>query len=119
MTESQSERPAGNRHRPRVDEAFKRRAVELTQRDPRSVGQIARELGVSADQLYRWRVELGVAERRGLPALPAQPRTVAEIEKENQELRAKLAEMEERELVLKKSLGILSPPTRGMPRSKP
>ncbi|HYC71588.1 MAG TPA: transposase [Opitutaceae bacterium] len=111
--------PGAERRGRRVDGAFKRRAVELTQRDPRSVGEIARELGLSADQLYRWRAELGAADRRGAPPGPVRPRTVAEVEQENQELRAKLAEMEERELILKKSLGILSPPTRGMPKSKP
>jgi hypothetical protein len=44
---------------------------------------------------------------------------VTELERENRELRAKLADMEVRESVLKKSLGILSEaPGSGMPKWK-
>jgi transposase len=105
--------------RRRFDEAYKRRAIELTERGDRTIRQIAQELGVSEDLLYRWRVEFGVSMRRLTVPGPTQPRSVPELERENRELRQRLAEMEQREMILKKSLGILSPaPGSGMPKSK-
>ena len=104
--------------RRKFDDTYKRRAVELSELGNRTVGAIARELGISADMLYRWRVEYGVTNRRIAP-LPAGPRSVSELERENRELRGKLADMETRETILKKSLGILSPaPGSGMPKWK-
>ena len=106
------------RLRRKFDETYKRQAVELSERGDRTVGEIARELGISADMLYRWRMEQGVTQRRIGP-LPPGPRSMSELERENRELRAKLADMEVRESILKKSLGILSPaPGSGMPKWK-
>ena len=113
---SESAQPA---RRGPVDEKFKRNAVDLSMRGDRTIRQLAQELGVSPDMLYRWRTEFGVTSKRlGRPEA-ALPRSVPELELEVKALRSRLAEMEERELILKKSLGILSPPTRGMPKSKP
>ena len=104
--------------RRRYDEAFKRRAVELSERGDRVIGEVARELGLTADTLYRWRQNFGVAVRQAVE-VPSGPRSVTEIERENRELRAKLADMEARETILKKSLGILSEaPGSGMPKWK-
>jgi transposase-like protein len=109
---------ANGRLRRKFDETYKRRAVELSESGDRTVGEIAHELGISADMLYRWRVEYGVTTRR-ITAAPPGPRSVSEVECENRELRAKLADMEVRETILKKSLGILSPaPGSGMPKWK-
>lgn len=117
MSDPQTDR-LGRVPRRKLDEADKRRAVELTERGDRSVREVARELGVSDDMLYRWRMEYGVARRRlGVAVPPAGPRSMTELERENRELRSQLAEMEERERILKKSLGILSAtPARGMPK---
>jgi len=114
--------PKDNRSNPRLrrkfDDAYKRRAVELSELGDRTIAEIARELGVSADMLYRWRIEYGVTSRR-ITTPPPGPRSVSEVERENRELRAKLADMEVRETILKKSLGILSPaPGSGMPKWK-
>ena len=109
---------ANARLRRKFDDTYKRHAVELSECGDRTVGEIARELGISADMLYRWRVEYGVTTRRIAPPPPG-PRSVSELERENRELRAKLADMEVRESILKKSLGILSPaPGSGMPKWK-
>ena len=117
MTESKDNR-ANPRLRRKFDDTYKRHAVELSEGGDRTVGEIARELGISADMLYRWRVEYGVTTRR-IAAPPPVPRSVSELERENRELRAKLADMEVRETILKKSLGILSPaPGSGMPKWK-
>jgi transposase len=116
MLEPTKNNGGAGKPRRRYDEAFKRRAVELTERGDRTVREVARELGMGEDLLYAWRREHGVASRRGVP-MPTQPRSVSEIERENRELRAKLSEMEAREIILKKSLGILSAtPGSGMPK---
>ena len=104
--------------RRRYDDAYKRRAVELSERGDRAIGEVARELGLTGDTLYRWRCEYGVSVRK-VVAAPLGPRSVTELERENRDLRTKLADMEMRETILKKSLGILSTaPGSGMPKWK-
>ena len=100
------------RRRRRYSADYKLRAVELTLRGDRPTSEIARDLGIEPGVLSRWRSEL--AQEAAKPT-----RTKEELEGEVQELRTRLAEMEEREQILKKSLGILSPPVRGMPKSSP
>jgi transposase len=118
MSQSMKSNEAAAKPRRRYDDQFKRRAVELSQQADRTVREVARELGMGEDLLYAWRREHGVADRRGV-SLPPQSRSVMEIERENRELRAKLSEMEAREMILKKSLGILSEtPGSGMPKWK-
>jgi len=98
------------RERRHYDETFKRHAVDLTLQAGRRVSEVARELAVPESMLYAW---------RRLYAQPARPRTLEEAEAENAVLRAEIVRMQERELVLKKSLGILSEtPGRGLPKSK-
>jgi transposase len=118
MSEPMKNSAAAAKPKRRYDDQFKRRAVELTERGDRTVREVARELGMGEDLLYAWRREHGVAIRRGV-TMPTQPRSVSEIERENRELRAKLSDMEAREIILKKSLGILSEtPGSGMPKWK-
>jgi hypothetical protein len=70
------------------------------------------------DSVYRWRQYSCWAGRNPVHA-PSAPRSVTELERENLDLRAKLAEREARETILKKSLGILSEaPGSGMPKWK-
>jgi transposase len=100
--------------RRRYDETFKRHAVELTLQGHRRVTNVASELGVPESMLYAW--------RRLYAPRPAgsgeRPRTLEEAEAENSRLRAEIVRMQEREVVLKKSLGILSEtPGRGLPKS--
>jgi transposase len=103
------------RERRLFDETYKRHAVDLTLLGGRPVAEIAQELGVSEGRLYAWRRQYaprpsGCGERA---------RTLEEAEAENGRLRAEIIRLQERELVLKKSLGILSEtPGRGMPRSR-
>lgn len=118
MSEPIKSNGAAAKPRRQYDDQFKRRAVELSERGDRTVREVARELGMGEDLLYAWRREQGVALRRGV-LMPTQPRSVMEIERENRELRVKLSEMEAREIILKKSLGILSEtPGSGMPKWK-
>lgn len=105
----------GARSSANFDETFKRHAVDLTLRGARTVKQVADELGITTWTLYRWR-GLYAPRPAGSPA----PRATTEAEKDDeiQRLRTENARLREREIVLKKSLGILSEtPTSGMPRS--
>ena len=115
MKATESKGKPAQEPRRRYDETFKRHAVDVTLQSGRRVTEIANEMGVPEGMLYAWR-------RRYAPR-PAgngeRPRTLEEAEAENAELRAELVRMQEREVVLKKSLGILSEtPGRGLPKSK-
>lgn len=108
---------AGNGAKPRrhYDENYKRHAVELTLQGNRSVGAVARELGVAESMLYDWRRKY--APRPG--AQTGAPQSLEEATHEIARLRGELVRMQERETILKKSLGILSEtPESGMPKSK-
>lgn len=104
-------------HQPyrRYDEAFKRNAVDLTMSSGRTVRAVAEDLGVPVDRLYEWRRLY--APRIGAPE-PG-PQTPEQKDMEIRRLREELVRMHEREIILKKSLGILSEASAdGMPRSK-
>jgi transposase-like protein len=99
--------------RRRFDATYKRHAVELTLHGDRSVKTVAKELGIPAWQLYEWRKIYAPRPGEGGP----DPKTLEEAGKEIGRLRAEVIRMREREVVLKKSLGILSEtPESGMPR---
>ena len=74
---------------------FKREAVELTRQQGASVGQVARDIGVNANQLTRWRRELTEAKGKvftgaGVPRdqeLAALKRELARVKKERDFLR--------------------------------
>lgn len=105
----------GYKPRRHHDENFKRHAVDLTLQGSRSVRQVADELGLNESMLYDWRRKY--APRAG--ASTGHPQNLEDATKEIERLRAELVRMQERETVLKKSLGILSEtPESGMPRSK-
>lgn len=108
-------RTTESRPRRHYDEDYKRHAVALTLQGVRTIRAIAEELGVGESQLYDWRRRY--APRPGHDS--AQPQTLAQAQQEIARLRGELVRMQEREVVLKKSLGILSePPPSGMPKSK-
>jgi transposase len=105
----------GYQPRRQYDEDFKRRAVDLTLQGDRTLRQVAEELGVSEGLIYDWRRKY--APRPG--AHTGAPQNLEDAAKEIERLRAELVRMQQRENVLKKSLGILSEtPESGMPRSK-
>lgn len=105
----------GSERHPLFDEVYKRHAVELTYGPGRTVKTVAEELGIGVATLYRWRGQYAL---RG--GGEGSTRTIEELAADNTRLRAELLRMREREIVLKKSLGILSEtPGRGMPESRP
>jgi transposase len=86
----------------RYDEAFKRQAVEHWIKSGQRGTQIARDLGVSYPALKEWK------RRYHGDAVPAR----AEQEAEIRALKAELARVREQRDLLKKTLGILSEPSK-------
>jgi len=105
----------GIKMRRTYDEDYKRHAVALTLQSGRRVSDVATELGINLTMLYEWR-------RQYAPQPRADNRVLATPEEKDAEigrLRAELVRLQEREIILKKSLGILSEtPESGMPRLK-
>jgi len=108
---------SGATPRRKFDETYKRHAVELTMRGSgRTVKAVAEELGIAPWMLYDWRKQY--VPKPGGGVQPA-PRTPEEVEQTIAELRAEVIRLRDREIVLKKSLGILSEtPASGMPKWK-
>ena len=73
---------------------FKRQAVELLETRDKSGIEVARELGVKQNQLYKWREELkqkGDAAFKGPGRQPAGKRSeVSRLKEENKRLKAEL-----------------------------
>ena len=106
---------SGATPRRKFDETYKHHAVELTLHGDRTVKTVAKELGMPAWALYEWRKLYAPRPGESGPT----PQTLEEAEKEIGRLRAELIRMREREIVLKKSVGILSETSEsGMPRLK-
>jgi transposase len=88
--------------RRKFDLNFKRQAVSLWLESGRSAGEIAQELGVRANQLYRWKEKYR--------STPAQPQSPGQLQAEVAALRRENALLRQQRDVLKKTLGILSDP---------
>jgi len=57
--------------RARYSKAFKLEAVRLLEKSDKTAADLARELGVRRNQLYKWRDQLGI---RGVEAFPGHGR---------------------------------------------
>jgi transposase len=105
-TNPSKEKPAEpKRPRRHYDAAFKKAAVEHCTRHGGDLSRTAGELGVNYWTLRDW-----VEAARPGASPSAAPRTVAELEVENRQLKSELARVTEQREILKKSLGILSIP---------
>lgn len=108
-------RLGGAKRHGKYSEQYRRDAVELWRASGRPAREIAAELGIKRDCLYRWAGEYRPpgGEGAGAPATPEQ------LQRENTALREENERLREQRDILKKSLGILSePPLRSMPGSK-
>ena len=87
------------------DRAFKLKAVELSyERD--NIKELADELGIRADLIYRWRAEFASRPESSFPGKGKVART--EEETEIARLKRELAEMRMERDILKKAIGIFS-----------
>jgi transposase len=70
-------------------DAFKSEAVRLTQELGRPVAQVARELGISDNVLYRWRTEQRQVEAQGRTrqGVRAEQDELTRLKRENEMLR--------------------------------
>lgn len=70
-------------------DAFKTEAVRLTRESGRPVAQVARELGISDNVLYRWRTEQHQVESQGRTrqAVRAEQDELIRLKRENETLR--------------------------------
>lgn len=93
-------------HRRKYDPDFKRNAVLLSQEEGRTVSEVARNLGIGKDLLYRWRREYLSREAFAFPGngrepLSPQEQRIKDLEKELQDTKM------ERD-ILKKAMAIFS-----------
>ncbi len=92
------------RRRQTISAEFKREAVELSQAPDKSVREIAEDLGIHPNTLYRWRHEL---KRDGAQAFPGNGRLKADDE-EVRRLKRELAVVKQERDILKKAISIFS-----------
>ena len=87
------------------DRAFKEKAVQLSY-ERHNISELARELGVTAPQLYKWRKEY---EEFGQGSFPGNGNLKQTLEQELiSELERKLKDAELERDILKKAIGIFS-----------
>lgn len=90
-----------NKHRTYTTD-FKREAVRLLETSEKPVAQLARELGLNSNLLYRWRNEFGseaAANGKG---------SVGEMEAELKRLRREVEVLRQERDILKKAMSIVS-----------
>ena len=75
---------------------FKREAVRLLEQGDKEISQLARELGVRRNQLYKWKAEIDAHGEKAFPGKGGRPKKVidrdtAVLEAENKRLREEVA----------------------------
>lgn len=89
-------------HKGCTDE-FRRSLVDHLLTSGKSIAEVAREFGVSYDKLRQWKRRYGPTAK---PADSAQPKTLEELARENQQLRKELARVSLQKDILKKTIAI-------------
>ena len=90
--------------RRKYDSDFKRNAVQLTEKPGRTVADVAENLGIGKDLLYRWRREQSA--RQGL-AFPGNGREALTLQQQKiRELEKKLKDTEMERDILRKAMAI-------------
>ena len=92
--------------RRKYDKDFKRNAVRLAEEPGRTVIEVADNLGIAADLLYRWRREQRAREGHAFPGRGRESLTTQEQKIRDLEKKLKDAEMERD--ILKKAMAIFS-----------
>ncbi len=93
-----------NRDRRRHSREFKLEAVRLVTEGGRSKTEVARNLGIHVNLLYKWTNQFLSDGEKSFPGV-GHPRTYDE---ENQQLKHELADVKEERDILKKALAIFS-----------
>jgi len=98
--------------RRKFDATFKREAVQNWLASGKSAEVIAQELGLHAERLYAWKQRFAPADAGGRAAAGANPGSVLDLQGQLEAMRRELARVSEQRDILKKTLGILSEPSR-------
>lgn len=93
------------KERRQFDSEFKKKAVELANLRG-NVVEIAEELGIRHELLYRWRREFRKYDKNSFPG-NGKPK-MTDIEKENARLQKELREVKMEREILKKAISIFS-----------
>ena len=80
---------------------FKREAVRLLEQGDKDSAQLARELGVRRNQLYKWKAEIDAYGEEAFPGQGNRPK--AKAEDENAALKAEVKRLREENEILKKA----------------
>jgi transposase len=94
------------------DRAFREQAVNLWQASSRSAQEIADELGIKRDRLYVWKQELSRLAPPATNSLTPHARTAEQWQQEAKRLQLENQQLRQEREILKKTLGILSEPSR-------
>lgn len=98
--------------RRKYDAAFKHEAVQNWLASGKPAEVIAQELGLCANRLYAWKQRFAPADAGGRAAAGAKPGSVLDLQDQLAAMRRELARVSEQRDILKKTLGILSEPSR-------
>lgn len=83
----------------RYSKEFKLEAIRLTEEPGKVASQVARELGLRVNQIYKWKKQLESAGDDAFPGKGRQDR----LKEENARLRRELAATQEENVILKKA----------------
>ena len=92
--------------RRKYDPGFKRNSVQLAEESGRTVAEVAENLGISRDLLYRWRQAQRINKELAFPGNGREALTFPQQKIRELEKRLKNAEMERD--ILKKAMAIFS-----------
>jgi transposase-like protein len=81
---------------------FKREAVRLLEEGKKTGAELARELGIKRNQLYKWKEQVDSYGERAFPGHGRRPSTGSQAE-ENARLKRELKRVEEENEILKKA----------------
>ena len=90
--------------RRQFDAEFKREAVRLSQEPSRTIASVARDLGISETNLWRWRKKLAESGESAFPGTGHVPADQEELRR----LRRELVDTTEERDILKKALAVFS-----------
>jgi transposase len=102
---NQDNKSEGKGPRKKYTEEFRRSVVDHWLANGKSAAQISKEFGVNIWNLRDWKRRYGPS---AAPMDAAEPKTPAELARENQQLRRELARVTMQRDILKKTLGIMS-----------
>lgn len=90
---------------------FKEQAVLLTETSGKKVGEIANDLGIRENMLWRWKKEFREAGSRSFPG-QGNRQQGTDLEEENRRLKQELLDVKMERDILKKAVAIFSKPQK-------